>query len=244
MATKNPIVIVMTKVPGASDVKTRLRPVLNSAGCTSLAICFLGDTVANITDNFENVIIAFTPEDGKKELTEILGNNHRMIAQKGRDLGERLSAVIAGAFDSGFGPVLVIGTDSPTLPPEYLARAFAHLQTHDNGVSIGPTGDGGYYLIGVSKPHKTIFEDIRWSSDKVFAQTIAKIKMVGDVDLQILPKWYDVDNTEDLLRLRSELLSDDTARKLASRTNLWFEDDQIAFDSISDADRPFLMTSG
>ncbi len=224
---ENSLAIVMTKVPGVVAVKTRLRQILSAEQCGSLAACFLLDTVAGLEDNFKNTVVAFTPHDGRKSLEAIIGEKHKLIVQSGGDLGERLIAVIAEAFESGFGPVIVVGTDSPTLPPEYLSQALDHLQRHDNGVAIGPSDDGGYYLIGVSRPPDGIFDNVAWSTDEVFDQTVLNIERTGDMNLLVLPKWYDVDEPDDLFRLHAELsLTADSAEN----TRRWLAANQDFLD--------------
>lgn len=230
---ENSLAIVMTKIPGVVAVKTRLGQLLSAEQCDELATCFLLDTVAGLNDNFKNIAIAFTPDSGRLVLERIVGNEHKLFAQSDGDLGERLTEVIAEAFQSGFGPVIVVGTDSPTLPPEYLSQALDHLQRHANGVTIGPTDDGGYYLIGVSSPPNGIFDNVEWSTNKVFAQTVSNIERTGDLNLHVLPKWYDIDEPEDLFQLNAELLlSADTAEN----TRRWLAGNQKIFDLASPAE--------
>lgn len=222
---QQPAIIVMTKVPGFAEVKTRLRPLLTEDECTELARCFLTDTITNLASVFEHRIIAFTPDDGREGIeTLVLG--HLYNPQRGGDLGQRLDAAIADAFEKGFGPVIVIGTDSPTLPPEYLAQALDLLQSNGDGVAIGPTDDGGFYLIGVSRPHEEMFVGVSWSTDKTFEQTVTNIKKIFDVDLLVLPRWYDVDEPADLVRMIAEIDSDETARDRARATNRWINENQ------------------
>ncbi len=223
-------IIVITKVPGFADVKTRLRPLLSEVQCAELARCFLTDTITNVATAFEHRIIAFTPEDGRDAIETLVGG-HIYIPQRGGDLGQRLDTVIADAFEMGFGPVLVIGTDSPTLPPEYLAQALGHLQSYEDGVAIGPTDDGGFYLIGVSRLREGMFQGVTWSSDKTCEHTVANIKNIGDIDLLTLPRWYDVDEPEDLARLIAEIDSDETARDRAPTTSRWITANQKTFVS-------------
>jgi len=218
---QRPAIIVMTKVPGFADVKTRLRPLLSESQSAELAGCFLTDTITNLASVFEHRIIAFTPEDGRDAIETLVVGGHIYIPQRGGDLGQRLDAAIADAFEMGFGPVIVIGTDSPTLPPDYSAQALDHLQSHEDGVAIGPTDDGGFYLIGVSRLHKGMFDGVAWSSDKTYEQTVANIKNIGDVDLLVLPRWYDVDEPADLVRLIAEIDLDETARDRARTTSRW-----------------------
>ena len=225
---QQPVIIVMTKVPGFADVKTRLRPLLSESQCAELAGCFLTDTITNLASVFEHRIIAFTPDEGRDAI-EALGDGDICIAQRGGDLGQRLDAAIEEAFEMGFGPVIVIGTDSPTLPPEYLAQALDHLQSRGHGVAIGPTDDGGFYLIGVSRQREGMFSNITWSSSQVFEQTEANIRDIGNLDLLVLPRWYDVDEPEDLARLIAEIDSDTTARDLVRTTSRWITKNQKTF---------------
>ncbi len=227
---QQPAIIVMTKVPGFADVKTRLRPLLSESQCTDLAGCFLIDTMTNLSSVFDRRIIAFTPDDGRSAI-EVLVTDDICIPQRGSDLGERLDAVIADAFEMGFGPVIVIGTDSPTLPPEYLTQALDHLQSRDDGVVIGPTDDGGFYLIGVSRQHEGMFNNVKWSSSQVFEQTEANLRDIGNLELLVLPRWYDVDEPEDLARLIAEIDSGTTARDLVRTTSRWITENQKTFVS-------------
>jgi len=228
---QQPAIIVMTKVPGFADVKTRLRPLLSESQSAELAGCFLSDTITNLASVFEHRIIAFTPEDGRDAIETLVVGGHIYIPQRGDKLGERIDAAIADAIELGFGPVIVIGTDSPTLPPEYVAQAFGHLQSHEDGVAIGPTDDGGFYLIGVSRLHKGMFDGVTWSSDKTCEQTVANIKNIGDVDLLVLSRWYDVDEPADLVRMIAEIDSDETARDRAQTTSRWITANQKTFVS-------------
>jgi len=228
---QRPAIIVMTKVPGFADVKTRLRPLLSESQSAELARCFLTDTITNLASVFEHRIIAFTPEEGRDAVETLVVGDHIYIPQRGDTLGERIDAAIADAFEMGFAPVIVIGTDSPTLPPEYVAQAFGHLQSHEDGAAIGPTDDGGFYLIGVSRPREGIFDGVTWSSDKTCEQTVANIKNIGDVDLLVLSRWYDVDEPADLVRMIAEIDSDEAARDRARTTSRWITANQKTFVS-------------
>nr|MBA2335161.1 TIGR04282 family arsenosugar biosynthesis glycosyltransferase [Blastocatellia bacterium] len=216
----------MTKVPGFADVKTRLRPLLSEGQCVELARCFLTDTITNLASIFDRRIIAFTPDEGRVAIEAHVAAGDICIPQRGSDLGLRLDAAIAEAFEMGFWPVIVIGTDSPTLPPEYLAQALDHLQSRGHGVAIGPTDDGGFYLIGVSRQREGMFNNITWSSNQVFEQTEANIRDIGNLDLLVLPRWYDVDEPKDLAQFIAEMDSDPN---LARSTSRWITKNQKTF---------------
>ncbi len=228
---QQPAIIVMTKVPGFADVKTRLQPLLSESQSAELARCFLTDTIANLASVIDHRIIAFAPDGGREAIETLVAGGNIYIPQHDGKLGERLDAAIADAFEMGFGPVIVIGTDSPTLPTEYLTQAVFHLRSGEDGVVIGPTDDGGFYLIGVSRPLEGMFDGVSWSSDKTCEQTVANIKSIGDVDLLVLPKWYDVDEPADLVRMIAEIDSDETARDRARTTSRWLTANQKTFVS-------------
>ncbi len=111
---------------------------------------------------------------------------------------------IKHSFDKGFKRAVIIGTDSPTIPLSYIRGAFDALE--EVPVTIGPTFDGGYYLIGLSEQNETVFDNIEWSTSSVFSQTLARIKTASK-QLCILPPWYDVDTPDSFEFLRSHLLS-------------------------------------
>jgi uncharacterized protein len=98
--------------------------------------------------------------------------------------------------------VVLIGSDNPTLPRALIEQACAALDAHD--VSIGPSADGGYYLIGLREPHLGVFEAIEWSTSRVYGQTLAQAERLG-LRVHSVPEWYDVDEPTDLERLQREL---------------------------------------
>ena len=108
------------------------------------------------------------------------------------------------SFAEGAKRVVIIGTDSPTLPTSYIQKAFDVLKKIP--IVIGPTFDGGYYLLGLSKQNDDIFDDVEWSTSRVFEQTLTRIKSMN-MQVYVLPPWYDVDTSEDLEFLKSHLLA-------------------------------------
>jgi glycosyltransferase A (GT-A) superfamily protein (DUF2064 family) len=107
-------------------------------------------------------------------------------------------------FSAGFGSVCFVGADSPTLPRSYLAQMIGYVSNIEKGVVLGPSADGGYYTIGLKTFMPRLFEDIDWSTDRVFEQTMARIDESA-VPRLILPEWYDVDDWVALRRLYAEL---------------------------------------
>src|SRR5437868_3277954 len=126
-----PVVIVMVKAPRAGLAKTRLAPPLSELDAASLAACFAQDVVNNARSIVSGLIIAYAPADGRAALATLLPGGLLWLAQQGQDLGARLVAAIAHAALLGFSPVIVLGTDSPTLPPAFIEAARAALQTEE-----------------------------------------------------------------------------------------------------------------
>ena len=198
----NRTIIIMTKVPTAGNVKTRLEPFLTPEQCAELAECFLLDTVSKAKSLQNKLIIAYSPSEKRDDLQELVGNKQILVEQKGVNLGERMFYAFQIAFRQNSDAVVMIGTDSPTFPPEFIERAYENLKNGD--AVLGKTEDGGFYLIGLRTLRKEIFENIEWSSPKTFQQTARNIKSLG-LKLSLLPTWFDVDFPNDLERLRKDL---------------------------------------
>jgi rSAM/selenodomain-associated transferase 1 len=215
-----PAIIVMVKAPVAGFAKTRLNPPLSESDAASLALCFVQDVINSAKSVVPNVIVAYAPDEGRYMLEASLPNHLLWVKQQGVDLGERLNSAISYAVDLGFSPVIALGADSPTLPPSYIETAFDALAYGKTDVVLGPTTDGGYYLVGLRKPVPNLFHNIAWSTPHTFHQTAHNIKQLN-LRLLEVPQWYDVDTFADLSRLCNELNSDQTARWLAQATNEW-----------------------
>ena len=124
------------------------------------------------------------------------------------------------AAAEGFGPLLVVGADSPTLPPSYLAAALEGLARGRADAALGATEDGGYYAVGVRGPAPGLFDSVEWSTPRAYAQTARNAARLS-LRLLELPPWYDVDTPADLARLRAELDADEAARGRAPSTSEW-----------------------
>jgi hypothetical protein len=116
------------------------------------------------------------------------------------DLGERLARAVGAAFVRGHRRVLVVGSDSPTLPSHLIAEALRRLEATD--VVLGPAFDGGYYLLGLNRLEPALFRDVPWSGPEVLAVTAERARAAG-LEVSLLPFWYDVDEPADLARLVS-----------------------------------------
>ena len=216
-----PVCIVMTKAPRAGAVKTRLVPPLSGAQAASLAACFARDTVACVRRVVPEVMLAYAPADGRARLEELFPEGGLLwVEQRGDDLGARLDAAAEHARALGHGPVIIVGADSPTLPPSFVRLALASLDNGETDVALGPTDDGGYYLVGQRQFSGGLFRNVAWSTPLAYQQTAANAAREGLRTLE-LPRWYDVDTPADLVRLREEILADEAARLRAPATHRW-----------------------
>jgi rSAM/selenodomain-associated transferase 1 len=235
---------VMTKAPQAGRVKTRLVPPLTPEEAAELNKCFLRDTAAAISSvcsrrpagdegklDFKPEagashseaataacgIAVYTPVGAESAYTDVLAADFSLLPQRGDGFGERLYFAVEDLFKCGFGSVCLIDSDSPTVPAENFAEAVELLSTTEDRVVLGPSDDGGYYLIGVKKTHPHLFEQIDWSTERVLNQTIQRATEIG-LEVKLLPTGYDVDDGASLRRLCNEILADTTAADIAPYT--------------------------
>jgi rSAM/selenodomain-associated transferase 1 len=203
---------VMTKAPRAGQVKTRLTPPLTPEEAAALNTCFLCDMTAAIataaTEKVARGIAVYTPVGAESAYTEILPAEFQLVPQRGTAFGERLVFAMEDLFQLGFASVCLIDSDSPTVPQTAFAKAATILAQPEDGVVLGPSDDGGYYLIGLKKLHRALFDDIAWSSEHVLQQTIERARQIN-LKVHLLPTWYDVDDRRTLQRLCDELFGPD-----------------------------------
>ncbi len=150
--------------------------------------------------------LVISPDDAEDETREFVGPYIPIATQGEGDLGERLSRVCKAQFDAGEKTLLIIGTDSPTMPFDTPKLVMKKLGKSD--VVVGPTEDGGYYCIGLRKFDKRLFTNIDWSSDRVFEQTQAQAKQCK-FKFDTLPEWYDIDRPEDVGRAVADIVKAD-----------------------------------
>lgn len=230
---QRPAIIVMVKAPRALEVKTRLVPPLTPDAAATLAACFACDVVTQarrIATRIQGarVIVAYAPDDGQATLEPLLADHSPETpntplawhSQRGANLGERLANVCRDAFAAGCAPVVIIGTDSPTLAPAHVESALRRLVRGDCDLCLGGTDDGGYYLVGLRVSAPAIFQNIEWSTARVYGQTLHRAARLALRACE-LPRWYDVDVPQDLLRLRGEFRDSEAARALAPATYAW-----------------------
>lgn len=193
---------VMAKVPVAGEVKTRLCPPLDPAQAARLARCFLEDRIEQLGAlRAGDRLVAFAPPERERELRALVPPDVRLVPQAGVDLGARLHHVLAGLLAEGYAGAIAVDADSPTLPTAYLDEACRVLLDGAADVVVGPTEDGGYYLIGLGAPAPGLFAAMPWSTPAVCEETLARARRAGR-RVAVLPPWFDVDRGTDLARLR------------------------------------------
>ncbi len=214
------VIIIMAKVPRAGNVKTRLLPFLSAAQCESLAEAFLFDAVRKARPLCDNLIVAFAPAAERDYFARFDNENLILHEQTGADLGEKMF----NAFEFAFAPdsdakVLIIGTDSPTFPAEFVERAFDCLE-NQSAIVAGKSLDGGFYLLGLREISPLLFANIEWSSAAVYKQLLRNIAALNR-SFNAIPEWFDVDTPTDLIKIRDEILSGEEAQKVAPKTFQW-----------------------
>ena len=195
---------IMAKAPASGYVKTRLCPPLSLEEAAQLYQCFLEEKIAQVR-SVQGVepVVAYAPVNAAATF-EALAPGLTLVAQRGGDLTSRLVSVLERLFASGFDAAIVIDSDTPTLPSALLQSAVTHLASREHDLVLGPSEDGGYYLIGLSRIDRALFEDMPWSTPTVFEETLSRARHLRLRVVQLAP-WYDVDTGADLARLMSEL---------------------------------------
>lgn len=198
-------VAIVCKTPKAGLSKTRLSPPLTADECADLSACFIRDVAASVQEAAPDAAYAaYTPPGSEPDLQPLLPQGFHLLPQAEGDLGVRMLRLTRDLFAAGHRGVVLIGADSPTLPRAILHDAVAMTGHADDNLVISPAHDGGYTLIGLTRPHDELFTGIAWSSAAVYAQTRQRA-----LDLRLpviaLPLWYDVDDEESLSVLEREL---------------------------------------
>jgi uncharacterized protein len=203
-------IAVMAKASAPGRTKTRLVPPLTALEAASFNTAFLQDVSANILEagSARNIrgYMAYGPPGPtsvtffQNEISPSIG----LIEAWFPDFGDCLYSAIDQLLGLGHQSAVVLNSDSPTLPTSLLVEASEILARPGDRVVLGPSTDGGYYLLGMKARHRSLFQGISWSTDQVARQTCDRAADIG-ADLHILPAWYDVDDVESLRTLHAEL---------------------------------------
>ncbi len=203
MVNKGPAVIVMARAPISGGGKTRLRTVLSDQECLKLQEAFVNETVkVALEADVGPVFLAFTPATAAAWADRAFGTRTMPFPQPDGNLGDRMLAALQHVYEQDHAPLLLIGTDIPLLRARHLRDALKALTRAD--LCLGPTEDGGYYLLGCHDPGKSLFDDIAWGTDAVLETTLLRAKEAG-LRCELIEELYDVDTPEDLVRFRQEL---------------------------------------
>lgn len=197
--------IIFLKYPEEGKVKTRLASSIGAHEATCVYQKLAEDTVNQVrplAGRFAEIVIAYDPPEREAEIKKWISGPFKYVAQEGKGLGERLNMVVNTAFSDGAQRVVVIGSDCPSLDSLTVNRAFWALLKRD--AVIGPSEDGGYYLIGFNQTrHEVLLDDIPWSSSQVLSYTLEKAKKAG-ISIELLSEKFDVDTVDDLKRISQE----------------------------------------
>jgi uncharacterized protein len=206
--------IIFAKAPIPGEVKTRLCPPLDPDEAASLHGTLVLDAIER-TKGLQGITlyVAGMPDLAHPFFKVMEGRyGARLLSQRGPDLGSRMGQAMQDAFDQGAKEVVLTGTDLPTLPHAHLIEALKLMKSHD--VVLGPTADGGYYLIGLQKMVPALFEGIAWSTATVFAETKKKTEAAG-LSVGLLPECRDLDTLDDLKFFLTQIGKD---RAMTKRT--------------------------
>ncbi len=207
---------VMAKAPKAGHVKTRLSPPLNSHQAAALNIAFLRDTIACLKEveaaAEAKAVVSYTPIGEEANFAGVVSDDVPLIPQRGEGFGERLQYTTEDLFAAGFSAVCLIDSDSPTVPRSAYVEAVGRLLVNGDCAVLGPSDDGGYYLIGVNASHPRLFEGIAWSTAVVGEQTRQRAQEIN-LPVYSLPTWFDVDDRQTLSRLYRELVLSASGRE-------------------------------
>jgi len=218
MPGQNRTLAIMAKAPRPGIVKTRLAQSLPSSAVTSLYCCLLQDTVALGKSLSAVTLAVMCPESDKDELEGFLDSSIRVVTQKGEGLAAGLTSVFAHFTAAAGQRVIAFNSDSPHLAPSVLENAFASLATHD--VVIGPTFDGGYYLVGAKASHPALFAGDGMGTGSALDRLISRTRAL-ELSTAFTEIFYDIDVADDLIRIRREL---ELAPQRAPRTAAWFKE--------------------
>ena len=224
-------IAVMGKAPRSGSAKTRLAATVGAAAAAALAAAFLSDTTANVVLAGRHApiqsVVAYAPA-GSEPLLEpllapgtslLLADGHGMETPGVAGFGCALLQAIERLLDAGHAAACVLNADGPTLPTRHLVRAAHLLARPGDRAVLGTTRDGGYYLLGLKRPHAALFRDIPWSTAVVAAATRARANAIG-LEIATLPDWFDVDDGPSLDHLIASLRTNDDGGFAAPATRV------------------------
>ncbi|HYO80256.1 MAG TPA: TIGR04282 family arsenosugar biosynthesis glycosyltransferase [Bryobacteraceae bacterium] len=214
--------VIMAKAPRQGAVKTRLASVLLPDAVTAFYRCLLEDTLS-LAQRLNDVEVSIMcPSSDVSELVQLARGEVSVVAQEGHGLAAALTSVFAHFITSHERRIIAFNSDSPHLPPAVLQSAFDMLSTYD--IVVGPTHDGGYYLVGAKAVHPALFARDGMGTSSALETLLAQARTLG-LSVGFTDLFYDVDVSDDLARLAMEL---SLAPERAPRTAKWLNERETA----------------
>ena len=217
-SVRDRVLVIMAKAPRPGSVKTRLVPGLSPAAVTAFYGCLLHDTLALARSLGHVEVAIMCPDTDVNELTQLAGGEVVVVAQKGEGLAAGLTSVFAHFVEGHQRRVIAFNSDSPHLPRSVLEEAFETLIAHD--VVVGPTHDGGYYLVGAKASHPTLFAGDGMGTSSALERLLSRVRTL-ELSVGFADAFYDIDVADDLTRLAEELR---LAPARAPRTAAWLKE--------------------
>jgi len=210
--------VVMAKAPRPGMVKTRLASSFSPEAVTAFYCCLLEDTLALARSVSDVEVAVMCPDSDVSELAQLAGGEARVVAQQGEGLAAGLTSVFAHFAQGHQRRVIAFNSDSPHLPRSVLEDAFETLAAHD--VVVGPTHDGGYYLVGAKASHLTLFAGDGMGTSSALERLLSRARAL-ELSVGFADTFYDIDVADDLTRLAEELR---LAPARAPRTARWLKE--------------------
>jgi uncharacterized protein len=212
------VLVIMAKAPRAGNVKTRLTPTISPAAVTAFYCCLLEDTLA-LARSLKDVEVAIVcPQGDVIELAQLAGQEAIVVAQKGEGLAAGLTSTFAHFLNGHQRRTIAFNSDSPHLPRSVLESAFELLSSND--LVVGPTEDGGYYLVGAKAFHPTLFAHDGMGTSNALERLLSRARVL-ELSVGSAAPFYDIDLADDLARLAEEL---QLAPSRAPRTAEWLKE--------------------
>jgi len=206
--TKTTAIAIMCKAPQPGRTKTRLASTIGAEAAARLSACFLRDVATAIEAVPARLgrrgYGVYAPAGAEDILRDLLPPSFGLLLQIDAEFGNVLYGAMRDLLAAGHDCVLLVNGDGPTLPSAFLVEAITALRRPGERMVLGPASDGGYYLIGMTHPHREPFLDIPWGTEAVAKCTYERAAKIG-LEVEMLPEWYDVDDAETLDWLREEL---------------------------------------
>jgi len=194
-----PVVVIMARAPSLEG-KSRLIQDLGTDDGAGLRVALLRDTLESVSALEADKAVLYTPSDGEAEIRALTPFPAVFLPQCGQTLGDRMRNGARDLLASGFDAVVMIGSDLPSLPAAHVSAALGILRRRGDVLVLGPTEDGGYYLVGLMQSRPELFEGIPWGTPLVLQRTREAAEAFG-IPVELAPRWYDVDSASDLRRI-------------------------------------------